>query len=322
MEINKMKKTLIATLLILTNFSYSNDYFSVIGTDAFKYSDTKEIVYTEWENNGVSYNCNTWLPDANEIKIGKSFDQERECSQDQSREKETYFVDSNGDKVLNKTEVENQTIVLLEEQLSIGTLDINGFIYLQHSTNSEDQRNAHDVTKTGNAHWEGNFGQTYDIVINGVSAVNQNLTNTGIINWFNPDKEIAFNFSKGCWNGDLSNTGIEYLDENNNVIFWHSTGVYNTYGLYMTYGKLPNFQGGINPGVVGQHPAAHGILKFDKVGNKVNYVNSQGTHYVNSWELTGIDVNSIKKIRIAYSNVVTKYSGGTCGAQAGLKVLP
>jgi hypothetical protein len=272
-------------------------------------------------NIGIGYNCNAWSPEADTIDKGVEFTQERTCDQDQGRDKNTYFVDIDGNKTLSKTEKEHKTIGSTEEQQAIGTYDILGFIYLLRSQHNTSALNINDVTKVNEPTWNDYFGQTYDIVINGVSYANQRLSNTGVIEWFNPDKRLYLNFGEGCWTNDVAHGDIEYLDENNNVVFWHRTRSYGSYGLYATYGTQPNFAGGIDPGFVGPYPAFRGWLSFDKDARTVTYTKNASNNYVNSWQLTNIDVESIKKIRVAYSNVMTTYTGGTCGAQASIEVV-
>ena len=89
---------------------------------------TKNIILTErksawsaWSDNGVNYNCQVWTPNTNTIDYGNTFEQTRDCSQDQIRSREVYDVWSDGSETLNRLETENKTIIEEETQDAIGT---------------------------------------------------------------------------------------------------------------------------------------------------------------------------------------------------------
>jgi len=151
---------------------------------------------------------------------------------------------------------------------------------------------------------------------------NEILNKTGTINWFNPDKTQELIFSEGCSGGDTASVDIEYLDNNNDVVFWLRTRPYGTYGLYLNYGTEPNFGGAVDPGITGPYPALIGDLSFDKNTNTVNYNSLRDTNYVNNWQINDIDVSSIAKIKLVYTDVKTVYTGGTCGAQVRIRIRP
>lgn len=54
-------------------------------------------------------------------------------------------------------------------------------------------------------------------------------------------------------------------------------------------------------------------------GGEYHFNNSKTENYVNNWSAS-VDVSEIKKIRLSYSNVLTNYTGGTCGAQVMMKI--
>lgn len=198
-----------------------------------------------------------------------------------------------------------------------------GYLIDLYSINNSSHRAAHDVTNTSHPDWEDNFSLTKDLVINRVSSYNQRITNTGVINWFDDEKKIRIEAQQACQSNDYAHSSIEYLDENDNIIFWTKTGDYNAYGTNMSYGKEANFSDAKNTSVVGQHPIVHGFLVFNKELETVSFdsLDSSSNYGMRSWILSNVEVSKIKKIRLSSSNVMTTYSAGTtCGAQLRLKI--
>lgn len=88
------------------------------------WTPTKPL-YTEWLESGGSFDCTMWTPNENTISIGKSFEQERNCSINEYREKQNISLSSKGvyrDEGVPITET--RTLSVVEKNNSIGTLEI------------------------------------------------------------------------------------------------------------------------------------------------------------------------------------------------------
>ncbi len=83
----------------------------------------REESWSNWNDVGLHYNCNTWTPNVSTVNYGDSFTQNRNCSQDQNRTRNVYDVWADGTETLNKTESEAQTIIETETQGAIGTMN-------------------------------------------------------------------------------------------------------------------------------------------------------------------------------------------------------
>ena len=130
------------------------------------------------------------MPTVSSIDFRQHFTQNRNCSQDQSRDVNTYIIDNDNNKTLEKTEKETKTILIPESQQAIGTFDdTSGYIIALRSQNDQSSLDRMDVTNTTHPSWEENFGKTYDIVVNGLSMAHTPVTTTGIVDWFNPNKK-------------------------------------------------------------------------------------------------------------------------------------
>lgn len=316
-----MKKIIIIPLLI-SSYAYSADYVSIVTSDSVQYIGGLEVKYTEWVNSGSIHSCNDWSPNVETVPFRTVFVQNRECTQDQTRNKETYQVLSDGTRQLIQTEEMTQSITISDSQQNVGTFDdIIGDIINFRAQNDQSALDNSDVTKTNNPYWEEKFGKTYDIVINEVALINKEINKTGIIDWFNPNKQIQYSFGEGCWDGDFAHNDIEYLDENNNIVFWTKTRSFETYGSSFYYGKKADFSDSTLASHVGPYPAVHGFLDFDIENKTVNYSKHTDNNYINNWSLSNIDVDSIRKIRLSYTKVLATYTGGSCGAGVIVRVL-
>lgn len=200
-----------------------------------------------------------------------------------------------------------------------------GYIIDFISISSAESRNAHDVTQTTNSHWEEHFGTTNDLVLNAVagnSTLYKEATGKDTIHWFDPDKTLEFTAQQACVLGDFSESDIQYLDKDGNVVFWTRTRTEGNYGAALLYGKSSDYSDATNTGDNALHPIVHGHLNFDKENNTVSYTNkSTGNYEMNSWVLSNVDVGSITQIKLDYAVVYSSYTGGTCGANLKLEIL-
>lgn len=90
------------------------------GTKNFKDTERADP-WSSWADNGGHYGCGAWNPDESTINYGTSFTQNRDCNQDQQRERDVYDVWADGTETFNRTETENQTITEQESQQATGT---------------------------------------------------------------------------------------------------------------------------------------------------------------------------------------------------------
>lgn len=77
---------------------------------------------TSWENSGV-VSCSSWTPDVSTMTTGKSFSQTgSNCSQDQIRQYEEYYLDGSGNKVTTSSETQHQAVsVASSTRTAVGT---------------------------------------------------------------------------------------------------------------------------------------------------------------------------------------------------------
>lgn len=319
-----MKKSILSLFVLGTLYSNA-DYVTILSKDNSNYEIFnivgEETVESNWVDVGNPYDCDNGFPLNESYTKGVTFEQEKNCTINQEKTIDTYIVYSNGQKHLKETKIENQSIPTVHTLQATGTDEVEGFIVALRSQHDRSVLNNYDVTYTSSPNWNDNFGKTKDIVINQVTMANDRIRKTGIVEWFNPDKQIDVYFSKGCSTGDVAFTDVQFLDKNNDIVAWFKTRYHSTYGLQATYGTNPNFSDGTNPGVVGLHPSLTGNFTFDRDNGVLRYTNTKTTHYVNSWSINNIDVESIRKIQLSYSEVMTTYTGETCGANVLMDVI-
>ena len=93
---------------------------AAIGTKNF-ISTQRNDTWSSWTDKGTPYDCTIWTPDASTVPYGNSFNQSRDCSQDQERTRNVYDVWADGSETLNSVETGNQTITNNFNQNAIGT---------------------------------------------------------------------------------------------------------------------------------------------------------------------------------------------------------
>lgn len=200
---------------------------------------------------------------------------------------------------------------------------IHGYIIDLYSINNSSFRDQHDVTETTNSNWTESFGLTKDLVLNEVSSFNEKITKTGIINWFDPEKKMSIEMQQACQSNDLATSDIEYIDKDNNTIFWIKSRNRGAYGTDLLYGKKADFSDINYTGTVALYPIVHGDLIFnikDKTVSFDAYINHPN-YNMEDWVLSNVEVDKIEKIRLSSSSVMTTYGGSTCGAQVRMKIL-
>lgn len=206
---------------------------------------------------------------------------------------------------------------LYETELPEPIIPITGYLMMLYSVENSATRNANDVTKINEPTWEEKFGNTKDLVINEVSGQNDNINQSGVINWFDSSRKLKIAMRQACWSSDKADTDIEYLDSNDNIVFWTKTRYKQNFKLRFTYGKASDFSDSKEAVSTASYPNVNGFLSFDAKNKTVSYNHeNESKTLFQPWTLTNVDVSSIKKIRLSSSNVVTTYYGGTCGAYA------
>lgn len=200
--------------------------------------------------------------------------------------------------------------------------EISGLIVYMLASGYEHLRAEADINNTSSSTWNSYYGETKDLAITSVFPERYTARPTGEINWFNPNQKIYIRSQSGCTNGDYANAHVQYLDKNDEVVFWTNTYKYGSYGTQMRYGKLEDMSDEINPGLVDPYPVKRGILSFDVENNKVKFEKDpdySGTTTL-GWELDNIDVSSIVKIKLNTSILRAEASNG-CASTYHMWVL-
>lgn len=121
----KMKKNLIIGAIAFSGiFAYSNNFVVVVDSDDIEVGATivgeRADTWSEWST--VSeYNCTAWNPLVSDVDWGVDYEQTQDCKQDQTRTRDVYDVWTNGNETFNRTETENQTVDVENEQDATGT---------------------------------------------------------------------------------------------------------------------------------------------------------------------------------------------------------
>lgn len=318
-----MKKNILSIIILSTLSSQASDFVTIVKSNDVNYISGKLVETTEWVNDGDLYNCSTWLPTVSSIDFRQDFTQNRNCSQDQSRDVNTYIIDKNNNKTLEKTEKESKTILIPESQQAVGTFDdTSGYIIALRSQNNQSSLDRMDVTNTTHPSWEENFGKTYDIVVNGLSMAHSPVTTTGIVDWFNPNKKYNTYVSEGCSINDQAHVDVEFLDDNNNVLGWFYTRTNPDFGysVRVRYGKLADRSDSKITGETGPYPTMSGYFSFDVDNNTINFINTKTESFTHNWSITNVNVEDIRKIRVSHAYVLGTYTPGACGANVQMIV--
>lgn len=327
-----MKKITACIFLALTSNAFAeNGRFNTIikPEKGFVYTNQFFEVEGDWEQVSGLSNCTTWTPDTETIKQGTSFDQSRHCDVTEEKVTEHYGKLSDGTEYLIKTEKETRSSNSEFTQTAIGT-DFYSILLSLTSQQNTDVVNMYDKTQTSHPQWEHNFGLTKDFALTASSYANQTINADGYVNWFDPDQTYRMSVMKACYalehGSDKAVSHIRYLDKDNNIVFWTKSFDHESkapYGTHFTYGKAADESDVHYTGTgVATWPYVDGNIKFDKENGTVSFNNLiQNTSYsMENWTLSGVDVKSITRIQLVSSNVVTLYTGGTCGANVRLYI--
>lgn len=120
----KFSKTVVAVSLCST-LAFANtdsEFLAIIGIEG-SIAEKIGFVYkniTPWVNVGEEYDCTIWTPSVSSVDYGDPVLQKQNCSQDQTRNKDYFTVYNSGAEVFEKTETENQTIIVENEKNSFG----------------------------------------------------------------------------------------------------------------------------------------------------------------------------------------------------------
>jgi hypothetical protein len=82
---------------------------------------TRNDSWSAWVDNGAFYNCESWTPDVSTKPYGEIFTQTRDCSQNQTRDRDIFDVWADGSETLNRNETSSQTITIEDTQQATGT---------------------------------------------------------------------------------------------------------------------------------------------------------------------------------------------------------
>jgi len=93
---------------------------NAIGTKNFN-TGTQRTEYTNWLNDGTHYACSVFSPLTNTIYSGESFEQNRSCSQNQTRTKTVYDIWADTSETISTTNIETQILTENETQNEVGT---------------------------------------------------------------------------------------------------------------------------------------------------------------------------------------------------------
>jgi hypothetical protein len=229
---------------------------------------------------------------------------------------EEYVVIVDGDSKYISGNVENKPIEPEKPK------EISGLIVYMLASGYEHLRAEADINNTSSSTWNSYYGETKDVAITSVFPEGYTANPKGEINWFNPAQQIYIRSQSGCTDSDYANAHVQYLNKDNEVVFWTNTYKYGSYGTQMRYGKLEDMSDAINPGVIDPYPVKRGILSFDVENNKVKFEKDpdySGTTTL-GWELNNVDISSIKKIKLNSSVLRTDASNG-CSATYHMWVL-
>lgn len=140
------KKNILATAVIFSCVSFAN-YVAIIdeSTDSYIFSKGEtENGWSVWADDGIQFNCLSWLPNVSDSNFGLSFEQQQDCSQKQSRSRDIYKEISDGSKVYLRTETDNKTIIVKNKKNAVGTKD-----YITHQITGSWSSWANDGGVTG-----------------------------------------------------------------------------------------------------------------------------------------------------------------------------
>ncbi|OMH38247.1 LamG-like jellyroll fold domain-containing protein [Motiliproteus sp. MSK22-1] len=216
---------------------------------------------------------------------------------------------------------------VFQQPLDIAPLS-GGYLINLISTSGTGNPGANDITQTDIEGWNDNYGATSQIAVTKATTGGTSIHQTGVVDWFEPDRTFYFDNEQRNAASDYATSTIDYLDSAGNIVFWTKTFSYGNYGSHMTYGTSQDHSGGKNPGHTRSHPKINGELKFISSTNtvKFSHIEVEPGNFdhgqVNSWELTEVDVDSIRKIRLTDSNVQSTYTIGARSSYVRLKLLP
>ncbi|WP_406733267.1 hypothetical protein RJD39_03945 [Vibrio scophthalmi] len=119
----KINKLTLALFGVATATVAQASFVSIIRLDNVSVASVsgEEIDYTSWVNVHEPYDCTTWSPLTDTVKLGENFEQKRDCNQDQERIKSVYRVWDNGNKTLISQDIQSQTLINNENQDATGT---------------------------------------------------------------------------------------------------------------------------------------------------------------------------------------------------------
>lgn len=126
----KNKKAIISTACLfgfIFNVPYSSaEYiakFPLEGLTAVSNLIDYAPLYSDWSNIGSTQNCTEWLPLANGIKSGESFNQSANCEQPQERTVQQRKQNTKTNEIVNygNTTKESQNIKVSITQSAVGT---------------------------------------------------------------------------------------------------------------------------------------------------------------------------------------------------------
>ena len=79
--------------------------------------------WSAWVDSGSHYGCDSWTPTPDTVNLYSSFEQTRECSQNQTRTRQVYNVWASGAETPKRIDSDSQTITETEKRQSTGSKD-------------------------------------------------------------------------------------------------------------------------------------------------------------------------------------------------------
>lgn len=207
-----------------------------------------------------------------------------------------------------------------------------GFLFSAAAMTSNDPANpeygySYDPTKTEYTTWAKNFEWPLanniwygDVVLgSGGSSNRVQSTVPHTLNYVvDINRMYKFWATEGNWEPDYAHAEIDWLDAAGNIVFWHRSESYGSYGSNMAYGTSQDHTGGTYAVRADTYPKASYDITFDADTNQVHFTSNRTTRYLQSFTMSSIDVSSIKSIRINNYLAQSSYTGPTGTAAVSL----
>lgn len=102
------------------------EFRNAVGTGDYIVSE-RLADFNSWARDSGNYGCGEWTPSADLEPLYEPFIQSRTCSKDEVRTRDVFHVWSSGKETFKRTDTEEQTVSVIEQQEAVGEQD---YIYL------------------------------------------------------------------------------------------------------------------------------------------------------------------------------------------------